>query len=127
MTAKRQRANLLTVEDCAEFDRYILKWQKLLNLSDWRIERGNGQSAKNMAEVCFDPGARMAVYKVGQSFGATPVTPTTLEETAVHELLHVLLFDLLQCAPGELEGAEHRVINVLEKLLFKGIHAPQTD
>ena len=115
--------NELTADDCAAFDGYVVKWQKILNLCDWRIERAGRPAAKSMAEVCFDPGARLAVYKIGRSFGAAEVTPAALEETALHELLHVLLYDLTSGESSNLESAEHRVINVLEKLLIKGAHA----
>lgn len=114
--------NELTAAHCAAFDGYIVKWQKILNLCDWRIERCSKRSAKNMAEVSFDPCARLAVYRIGRSFGAAPVTPATLEETALHELLHVAFYDLLNAESSTLEGAEHRVINMLEKLLIKGNH-----
>lgn len=121
MTAPKQ--NELTPEDCEAFDGFVAKWQKILNLSDWRIERSGKRAAKNMAEVTFDNGARMATYRVGLSFGAAEVTPASLEATALHELLHILLHDMLEAEPAALEGAEHRVINVLEKLLIKGAHA----
>lgn len=114
--------NELTPEHCAVFDRYVAKWQKILNLSDWRIERAGQRAKKNMAEVIFDNGARLASYRIGLTFGPTEATLAALEATALHELLHVLLHDLIEAEPAALEGAEHRVINVLEKLLIKGRH-----
>jgi hypothetical protein len=115
--------NDLTNEHCAEFDRYVVKWQKILNLSDWRIERSGRRSKRSMAEISFDRNARLACYQIGVSFGGASVTPESLEVTALHELLHVLLHDLIYAEPAALEGAEHRVINVLEKLLIRGSHA----
>jgi len=107
--------NEVTPAHCREFDGYVAKWQKLLNLSDWRIERGYRRS-KAMAEVSFNDEARLASYRVGANFGAAEVTPDSLERTALHELLHVLLHDLLA---DPTEASEHRVINVLEKLLME--------
>lgn len=113
--------NLPTADDVALFDAYVQKWQAKFSLGDWRIEK-NDKPAKNaMAQVEFNPGARLAVYRLGD-FGAETITPISLEKTAIHELLHVLLYDLIYTASGkssdeELEAAEHRVINVLEKLL----------
>ena len=115
--------NELSAADCTAFDGYVLKWQKILNLSDWRIERSDRRAKRNMAEVVITDAARLATYRVGLSFGAAEVTPASLAATALHELLHILLHDMLEAEPAALEGAEHRVINVLEKLLIKGAHA----
>lgn len=119
--------NELTAADCLTFDGYVAKWQSILNLADWRIERAAKRSTKNMAEVAFDDGARLASYQVGISFGSAPVTAASLESTALHEVLHVLLHDMLETEGAALEGAEHRVINILEKLLLKGTHAAHPD
>jgi len=78
----------------------------------------------SMASVEFTPAARLAVYRLGD-FGAEKVTPESLDQTALHELLHVFLHDLMTVAQDpkssqdEIEMQEHRVINLLEKLLFK--------
>jgi hypothetical protein len=101
--------------DCEAFDGYVAKWQKLLGLLDWRIERSTRRSKKSMAEVTFDDSARLASYRIGLSFGAATVTPDSLERTALHEVLHVLLHDLLSNPD---DATEHRVINVLEKILM---------
>lgn len=80
--------------------------------------------AKNaMASVEFDVPARLATYRVGD-FGAEQITPESLSKTALHEVLHVFLHDLIAVASDgrstdeQLESAEHRVINVLEKALY---------
>lgn len=108
--------NPVTDANCAAFDQYVEKWQRLLNLADWRIERSNKRSKRSMAEVTFNKGARLAVYQIGLSFGSCAVDSDSLERTALHELLHVLLHDL---ADDPTEATEHRVINVLEKLLME--------
>lgn len=109
--------NELTPAHCKEFDGYVLKWQRLLNLSDWRIERAPRRS-KAMAEVSFNDEARLATYRVGANFGAEEVTPDSLERTALHELLHILLHDL---SVNWTEANEHRVVNLLEKILMEGL------
>lgn len=114
--------NKPSAEQEAEFDEYIKHWQQVLNLRDWRIEKGQRPEKDAMASVTCDGPARLAVYRVGH-FGATPVTPQSLSLTALHEVLHVFLFDLIAVAqdrgaPSEaLEAAEHRVITVLEHVL----------
>ena len=118
--------NLVSPEDALLFDDLIDKWQVRLNLSDWRIERGSKAARNAMASVEFNDGARLATYRLGD-FGAEVITPASLESTAIHELLHVFLHDLLAIAaakpdPEALEAAEHRVVNVLESLLLECNH-----
>jgi hypothetical protein len=108
--------NELSPADCDAFDGYVAKWQRLLNLSDWRIERAQKRSKRNMAEVTFDDEARLASYRIGVSFFSEEVTPDSLERTALHELLHILLHDL---SVDWTESNEHRVVNLLEKLLME--------
>jgi hypothetical protein len=115
--------NPVSPDDAKVFDAFVQKWQQRLSLGDWRIERGRKAAAKGaMATVEFDEPARLVTYKLGD-FGAETVNPDSLEKTAIHELLHVFLHDLVAVAqdrgatPEALEAAEHRCINVLERLL----------
>jgi len=107
-----------------EFGRYLRQWQGLLNLHDWRIAPRRGRAKGVMAEVTRELEHRLAGYRLGDTFGGTPITPHSLEATALHEMLHVLLHELVEMArapgttPDLLMSAEHRVINVLEKLLM---------
>jgi hypothetical protein len=75
-----------------------------------------------MASVECDGAARLATYRLGD-FGNEKITPDSLSQTALHETLHVFLHELIAVAqdqkstPEHLESAEHRVINVLERVL----------
>jgi hypothetical protein len=77
-----------------------------------------------MASVEFTPNARLAVYRLGD-FGAEKITPESIDKTALHELLHIFLHDLMvvsqdpKSSQDEIEMQEHRVINLLENLLFR--------
>lgn len=114
--------NRPTSEQAQEFDRYVEHWQRVLNLADWRLERSSKPARGAMACVSCDSPARLAVYRLGD-FGGSPITGKTLSDTALHECLHVFLYDLISAAqdarstPEQLEVAEHRVINVLERVL----------
>lgn len=124
MTSKKP-INPVGDEDAKLFDAFVQKWQTKLSLGDWRIERGIKPARKAMATAEFSEGARLVVYRLGD-FGAEAITPESLEKTCIHELLHVLLHDLIATAqdrdasPEALESAEHCVINVLERLLADG-------
>jgi hypothetical protein len=116
-------SNKPTAEQARLFDEYIRHWQTVLNISDWRLERSQKLAKNAMASMQCDNQARLGVYQLGD-FGASPINEDTLSMTALHECLHVFLFDLITTAqdrsatPEQLESVEHRVINVLERVLY---------
>jgi hypothetical protein len=116
--------NIPTSEDAEFFALCVKKWQEVLNLGDWRIEKGLKPAKQAMASVEFNEGARLATYRLGD-FGAEKITHKSLEATALHEVLHVFLHDLMTSAQDpksseeEVEKQEHRVINLLERMLLK--------
>ena len=116
--------NIPTPEHAELFAQSVKKWQQVLSLGDWRIEKGMKPAKAAMASVEFTPAARLAVYRLGD-FGAEKITPDSLDRTALHELLHIFLHDLMCVATDpkssdeEIEMQEHRVINLLENLLSK--------
>ena len=120
-------SNSPTPQDAALFAQSVKKWQKILNLGDWRIEKGLKPAKNAMASVEFNEPARLATYRLGD-FGAEKITQESLDQTALHELLHVFLHDLMTVAQDpkssqeEIEVQEHRVVNLLEKLLIKDSH-----
>jgi hypothetical protein len=117
-------SNIPTPQDAKIFAQSIKKWQQVLSLGDWRIEKGSKAAKQAMASVEFNEGARLATYRLGD-FGAEEITPESLDKTALHELLHIFLHDLVSVATDpkstedEIEMQEHRVINLLENLLTK--------
>ena len=116
--------NIPTPEHAQLFAQSVRKWQQVLSLGDWRIEKGSKPAKQAMASVEFTPNARLAVYRIGD-FGAEKITPESLDRTALHELLHIFLHDLMvvsqdpKSSQDEIEMQEHRVINLLENLLFR--------
>ena len=116
--------NIPTPEHAELFAQSVRKWQQVLSLGDWRIEKGSKPAKEAMASVEFNQTARLATYRLGD-FGAEKITPESLDRTALHELLHIFLYDLLCVATDpkssdeEIEMQEHRVINLLENLLSK--------
>ena len=116
--------NIPTPQDVALFAKSVQKWQQVLSLGDWRIEKGIKPAKAAMASVEFNDIARLATYRLGD-FGAEKITPDSLDKTALHELLHVFLHDLITSAQDpkssqdEIDMQEHRVVNLLENLLSK--------
>lgn len=117
-------ANVPTQQDAELFAQSVKKWQQVLSLGDWRIEKGLKPAKGAMASVEFTDSARLAVYRLGD-FGAEKITKESLDKTALHELLHIFLHDLMTVATDpkssddDIEMQEHRVINLLENLLTK--------
>jgi hypothetical protein len=117
-------SNIPTPQDAIHFAQSVRKWQQVLSLGDWRIEKGSKPAKQAMASVEFTPNARLAVYRLGD-FGAEKITPESIDKTALHELLHIFLHDLMvvsqdpKSSQDEIEMQEHRVINLLENLLFR--------
>ena len=117
-------ANIPTPEDVQLFAQSVKKWQQVLSLGDWRIEKGSKPAKEAMASVEFNQTARLATYRLGD-FGAEKITSESLDRTALHELLHIFLYDLMCVATDpkssdeEIEMQEHRIINLLEHLLSK--------
>ena len=120
-------SNIPTPEHAELFAQSVRKWQQVLSLGDWRIEKGSKPAKEAMASVEFNQTARLATYRLGD-FGAEKITPESLDKTALHELLHIFLHDLMCVATDpkssdeEIEMQEHRVINLLENLLSKDSH-----
>lgn len=115
--------NTPTQEQAKQFDEYVAYWQQKLSLGDWRVEKGTKPAKNAMASVEFDVPARLATYRLGD-FGAEVINEESLSKTALHEVLHIFLHDLILIASDtratddQLESAEHRVINVLERVLY---------
>ena len=108
------------------FDTFIRKWLPALNLADWRVVRDKRRAPKTLAEVYkIEPEHRLAKYRLGADFGyCTEVTPESLEDTAVHELWHIRLAELLRYVAenGEDEhsmGLEHAVIIVATQICMR--------
>jgi len=116
--------NIPTPEDALHFAESVRKWQQVLSLGDWRIEKGSKPAKQAMASVEFTPSARLAVYRLGD-FGAEKITSESIDRTALHEVLHIFLHDLMTVASDpksseeDIEMQEHRVINLLENLLYR--------
>jgi hypothetical protein len=116
--------NIPTPQDVALFAQSVKKWQQVLSLGDWRIEKGMKPAKAAMASVEFNDIARLATYRLGD-FGAEKITQESLDKTALHELLHVFLHDLITVAQDpkssqdEIDMQEHRVVNLLENLLTR--------
>lgn len=123
----KQTPKPVTAEHAAKFALYVANWVEELSLGDWRVNvsdtrAGNGDMA-HIFKINLEQ--RLATIKLGKNFGPMEVTDTVLNETALHEVLHIFLHELIEAAkvPDQpidtLRSIEHRVINVLERILTR--------
>jgi hypothetical protein len=121
VTARRAPAkNPVTLPAREAFMLYMRHWQEHLGLIDWRISLATKPAKKaNMAEVHRDYKARLATVFLGEDFGPVSVDDESLAEIALHEVLHILMFELLEVRRDDevpedvVDSVEHRVIHVL--------------
>jgi hypothetical protein len=118
--------NIVTAADAVLYHHLVTKWQALLNLQDWRIVRSPKQIRSAMSDISISVEDHCALYRLGKNFGDEEVNLQSLESTACHELLHVLLAELITMAQARvpddvLMAMEHRIVITLEKLLVPKI------
>ena len=120
----KDHINPVTESDVVKFAGFIATWQTALNLGDWRLIYSDKPAKGAMAEVDISVSDHTAVYRLGKHFGSEKVTDLSLEQTALHELIHVLLAEYCEMAKAKatdelLMAAEHRIVHTLERLLVK--------
>lgn len=107
------------------FENELKYWQNKLGMQDWRIVLSKIPDKHNMASVTRDLASRLAAVKFGVAFGAEELSEKNISSTALHELLHVFLWELItickkpDLTAEELYSAEHRIIHILENLLIE--------
>ena len=119
---------ILTADQVAFFWNCVIKWKAVLGLQSWRITHRTVDRGRFLALTDqWDARQRQVRITLCLTWSPRSVpTETTLEQTAVHELLHVVLHRLLEVASdrgapqGDQDFEEHGVINMLENTLLSG-------
>lgn len=121
--------NPISEEQAKEFEQHMAHWQNVLGLTDWRIERKEQRTAQYAAVVdSLEAEHRLAKYRVGSNFGNGPVNSYTLSRVALHETLHIFLYELIEVVAkhgkdgNDCLAQEHRIIHILEPLLCPPEH-----
>lgn len=113
--------NPTNAEHKAAFSRAVEKWQKILGLNHWRFVISKDLSKADMGNVTCHLADRLAIFQFGLDFGTEDITDLAVEDTALHEVLHVLLHDLAALKSRnflDTLGPQHAIINVLIGLLL---------
>lgn len=103
----------------ARFARACRKWQARFGLTDWNLQvKVKGRDEAHYAYVEYDNDSRHAAITYVEGNNAS------IEDSALHEVLHVLLADLLATAArrgsdthDDVRREEHRLIERLLPLL----------
>jgi len=119
------KKNQTTSKDFQLFSKEIKKWQIKLGLLDWRIDLFHLDAEEFVSRgwTNIKDGNFIASIGLAVNWGEDTVTNKTLKETAIHEILHVLLADLCYFAEhrntpaGLVDNEEHRIIRRLESVL----------
>ena len=103
-----------------EVTAYIEKWQKKLDLEEWKITWNEGNEYSNvvqtgrMGEVYIKNRARVA------SISLSPFTKNW-KATVRHEMMEILLSPLTEMIPSKLDGPgeteTHTIIHRLERII----------
>lgn len=115
----------ITAAHRKQFERYIFKWQRLLNMMDWRMGLSAAHARGALALVHkMDLGARTGTIRLAAEWDENnPPDDWYLEQVACHEVLHIFLHEMLQfysnggSSEADKESSEHRVIQALCALL----------
>lgn len=116
--------NQLTDAHRDQFAACVTFWADVLGLGDWRITLSTKHPPKgSLADVMhMDLEQRAASIRLARDFDTEPVIERTLSDTALHEVLHILLHELKEfvrtdMSEDDILSAEHRVVNTLERVL----------
>lgn len=123
---RKKVSNPVLDEHIPIFQRYIDKWQPILNLNDYRIDLvRKARGSKTVAEIETTSNERVSTLWVGKDFGGDEVNEHTIEAAVLHELLHLRNHEMLERAYSDreytdaVEGAEHSQVYVFERLLLR--------
>jgi hypothetical protein len=122
---KKPMKNPVTELHAQLFAACVVFWADVLGLNDWRIVVSEVRASGKVMAECYkiDLEQRSATIRLGKDFGPTmEVTQRNLSDLALHECLHIFLYELIQFAKDNLSeedisSVEHRIINVLERRL----------
>lgn len=103
-----------------QFKKDCITWQESLGLGSWRLVFQHAALADSIsAKTLWDTQAKKATIVLNTSIKSKDYLPCDLKATACHEVLHVLLADLVsytrRTGDEVVDEAEHVIINHLLK------------
>lgn len=113
-----------TAKDFAVFKSACEEWVTQIGLHDWTLfyEHQTCDGGFAWCDASFE--GRTATVGLSVEWKDTKPTPERLRRSALHEMLHLLLWELRHlinsrvCTEHMIEAAEHAAIRRLERLLL---------
>jgi len=106
------------------FHKHVAKWLEAFRLADWEVHYDFSTAyIERLADCAPEADVKKALIVLYDTWCIDP-TDKALDQTACHEVLHVLLAQLMQLASDryttekQLADAEQDVIRALERVLF---------
>lgn len=118
-------SNKTTKQDYKYFKERVLYWQKELGQVNWAIHFKHEQLDDNFAETRMGNSSHVAVVALSTDWVDDAVSNEQLNRTAFHEVLHLVLNDLVTEAKAryateyDIDRAEHAAIRILENLVTR--------
>jgi len=107
------------------FETAVRKWATDLGLRDWEIFIKHEADAPDALATLSKNSGRTVWIGLAQDWGKThKITKLAMQRTALHEVCHLLLYDLVEAAKercikdGEIEELEHKLVYLLENVLL---------
>lgn len=114
-----------TKKDYALFKGYCDVWLKKLGLNRWAVYYYHEEIEEAYAQTVWNINGMCASIRLSTHWDeGRELNNKTLEQLALHEVLHVLLAELINHAEdrytkdGDIQAAEHAIIRQLENTLL---------
>jgi hypothetical protein len=112
-----------TKKDFELFQKRSIAWQKELGLASWKLVFSHKPLKEKYAECSYRVKGRIARIVLATSWPDRPINETTINQVALHEVLHLLLARLLveseerYATQYELDVAEESIVVTLENVI----------
>ncbi len=83
-----------TQKELARYQAHCEEWLPVFGLTDWRIDYDTSDIGSNFGRACFDRENRIASFFLTDTVIPEAEISFDVEETAIHELLHLSFSDL---------------------------------
>ncbi len=114
-----------TKADFLRFEKFGIKYIEQSRYTNWDVDFEHGGTAEDhMAECSFNEEEKVATISLNTTLHPVKVTAAMLEQTAYHEVCHIILARLLRLSEErfttekDLRDEEHAVIAAMGRLQF---------
>ena len=113
-------SNKTSKQDYIYFKQCVIKYQKQLGLTDWKTYFEHETVEDSLAWIRLDWEGKCCTIGLSVDWSHHPVSKQTVHDSARHEVLHMLLADLVavgkyrQSTDTDFTASQHAIIRRLE-------------